>query len=150
MIERSSGAFLHVNLVAHRRIRQRPAYTERTRSEVFQSFLYIARHALRTHGPLIKVSMAMVRAAGLEPARACAQRIFVPAATFIATSFAETGQGRVCGLDYPFTLASRLRRRPSSLYTFPLLGLARDCHFTGFPESGQFYILGFPREHSNV
>ena len=33
---------------------------------------------------------------------------------------------------------------PSSLYTFPLPGLARDCHLTGSPEFGQFCILGFP------
>jgi hypothetical protein len=25
-----------------------------------------------------------------------------------------------------------------------LPGLARDCHFTGFPEFGQFCITGFP------
>ena len=37
----------------------------------------------------------------------------------------------VCGLDYPFI---RLGCSPSSLYTFPLQGLARDYHFTGFPE----------------
>ena len=56
----------------------------------------------------------------------------------------------VCGLDYPFTLApSRFRCCPSSLYTFPeaafaAQGLARGCHFTGFPEFEQFYIAGFP------
>ena len=42
---------------------------------------------------------------------------------------------------------------PSSLYTFPSgtihPGLARDCHFTGFPEFEQFCIAGFPREHSS-
>ncbi len=46
-----------------------------------------------------------------------------------------------------------LRRCPSSLYTFPSgmfhPGLARDCHFTGFPEFEQFCIAGFPREHSS-
>ena len=54
---------------------------------------------------------------------------------------------RVWGLDYPFALANRLRRCPSSLYTFPPdspAGLARDCHLTGFPEFGQFYVPGFP------
>ena len=35
----------------------------------------------------------------------------------------------VCGLDYPIAVAREGRRRvPSSLYTFPLRGLARDCH----------------------
>ena len=33
---------------------------------------------------------------------------------------------------------------PSSLYTFPFPGLARDCHLTGSPEFGQFCIFGFP------
>lgn len=43
-----------------------------------------------------------------------ALRIFVPATAFAAPRM------RVWGLDYPFALApSRLRRRPSSLYTFP-------------------------------
>ncbi len=32
---------------------------------------------------------------------------------------------------------------PSSLYTFPVRGLARDCHLTGFPEFGQFYSPRF-------
>jgi len=39
--------------------------------------------------------------------------------------------------------AARLVSTPS------LAGLARDCHFTGFPEFEQFYILGFPQEHSS-
>src|SRR6266567_5819737 len=33
---------------------------------------------------------------------------------------------------------------PSSLYTFPFRGLARDRHVTGFPEFEQFCIAGFP------
>ena len=33
---------------------------------------------------------------------------------------------------------------PSSLYTFPRGGLARDRHFTGFPEFEQFCTGGFP------
>ncbi len=32
---------------------------------------------------------------------------------------------------------------PSSLYTFPLPGLARDRHLKGFPEFEQFCILNF-------
>jgi hypothetical protein len=50
-----------------------------------------------------------------------------------------------------------LRRCPSSLYTFPkrnlwssASGLARDCHLTGSPEFEQFYIAGFPIEHSSL
>lgn len=42
------------------------------------------------------------------------------------------------------------RRCPSSLYTFPLRGLARDCHFTGFPEFEQFCILDFPRSTQSI
>jgi hypothetical protein len=53
--------------------------------------------------------------------------------------------GTVWGLDYPFTLACGFRCCPSSLYTFPFPGLARDCHLTGFPEFGQFCIFGFPK-----
>jgi len=40
----------------------------------------------------------------------------------------------VRGLDYPIISG---RCCPSSLYTFPLLGLARDCH--------QHYLLRVPR-----
>ena len=50
----------------------------------------------------------------------------------------------------------KFRRCPSSLYTFQAgelnavqPGLARDRHFTGFPEFEQFCIAGFPGEHSS-
>ncbi len=65
---------------------------------------------------------------------------------------------RVCGLDYPFTLsrhkgrdlgAARLVSTPSRPGS-PDPGLARDCHLTGFPEFEQFYIAGFPSEHSSL
>ncbi len=46
----------------------------------------------------------------------------------------------VRGLDYPFTLATGRRCCPSSLYTFPSPGLARDYHFTGFPEFEHFKL----------
>jgi hypothetical protein len=82
----------------------------------------------------------VVRAEGLEPSRAFAQRIFLP-----ATAFAAAPEQGVCGLDYPFTLAIGFRCCPSSLYTFPFKGLARDRHLTGFPEFGQFCIPGFPK-----
>jgi hypothetical protein len=61
-----------------------------------------------------------------------------------------SAQRRICGLDYPFTVAFakhgvRLRCCPSSLYTFsPFGSLARDCHFTGFPDFEQFCTDGFP------
>jgi hypothetical protein len=47
--------------------------------------------------------MQVVRAEGLEPSRAFAQRIFVPAAAFATPAV----RGRVCGLDYPFALSRR-------------------------------------------
>ncbi len=39
----------------------------------------------------------------------------------------------------------RFRCCPSSLYTFLLRGLARDCHLTGFPDFEQFYSRRFRR-----
>jgi hypothetical protein len=45
--------------------------------------------------------------------------------------------------------AARLVSTPSRLALRLLAGLARDCHLKGFPEFGQFYFSGFPREHSN-
>lgn len=44
----------------------------------------------------------MVRAGGLEPPRAKAQRIFLPATTFAAARSAPS----ICGLDYPFAIAA--------------------------------------------
>ena len=89
-------------------------------------------------------SKEMVRAVGIEPTRAKAQRIFIP-----ATAFAATRSG-VCGLDYPFTMlrlgrrvgAARLVSTPSAVLSH--CGLARDRHLTGFPEFEQFCIAGFP------
>lgn len=43
----------------------------------------------------------LVRAVGIEPTRAKAQRIFIP-----TTAFAAARLG-VCGLDYPFTVLRR-------------------------------------------
>ena len=57
------------------------------------------------------------------------------------------------GLSLHHIAGLQVRCCPSSLYTFPAeflrLGLARDCHLTGFPDFEQFYIGGFPREHSS-
>ena len=79
----------------------------------------------------------MVAAPGLEPGRHKTADFHTTIA--FATIFS------VCGLDYPFTIVNMIHFRycPSSLYTFLSLGLARDCHFTGFPEFEQFYILSF-------
>ena len=78
--------------------------------------------------------------------------LFVPATGFPASS-------AVCGLDFLFI--SR-RCYPSSLYTFPMWGLARDCHVKGFPEFEQFsskrrrldrqkvYRVKITRSHSRV
>jgi hypothetical protein len=61
---------------------------------------------------------------------------------------------QVCGLDYPFTLprkvrslgAARLVSTPSRLVSLrDWLGIA----ISGFPEFEQFYIAGFPGEHSS-
>ena len=61
----------------------------------------------------------LVRTAGIEPARDYSQRIFIP----LRLSPPRTIKLRVCGLDYPFTMAFAHRCRPSSLYTFPESGL---------------------------
>ena len=88
----------------------------------------------------------LVRAEGLEPPRAVKLRGF----SYRLRLSPPRRAGRVCGLDYPFTVpgGSGVRCCPSSLYTFPAgrlrPGLARDRHVTGFPEFGQFCIAGFP------
>ncbi len=80
----------------------------------------------------------MVRAAGLEPARGRPRRIFLP----LRLSPPPIG---VCGLDYPFTLAScealgaaRLVSTPSRFRAW--LGIASE----GFPDFEQLYVPGFP------
>jgi hypothetical protein len=88
----------------------------------------------------------LVRAEGLEPPRAVKLRGFSYRLRLSPPQLA----GRVCGLDYPFTVpgvSPEVRCCPSSLYTFPAErvrpGLARDCHVKGFPEFGQFCIARF-------
>ena len=69
-----------------------------------------------------------------------ARRIFIPLR--LSPPLANAS---VRGLDYPFTMPPKgVRCCPSSLYTFPCPGLARDCQLKGFPEFGQFYVAGFP------
>lgn len=70
-----------------------------------------------------------------------ARRIFLPATAFAA---APKGAFGVWTIPSPCSAGAEGRCCPSSLYTFPLPGLARDCHVTGFPEFEQFYIAGFP------
>lgn len=70
-----------------------------------------------------------------------ARRIFLPATAFAA---APKGAFGVWTIPSPCSAGAEGRCCPSSLYTFPLPGLARDCHFTGFPEFEQFYVAGFP------
>ena len=84
----------------------------------------------------------LVRAGGLEPPRAYARRIFLPATAFAAA----LREPRVWSLDYPFTMAAiaavgaaRLVSTPSPAGAW--LGIASE----GFPEFGQFYVQGFPR-----
>ena len=71
--------------------------------------------------------------------------IFIPTTAF-AAAFRRLWSG--LSLHHGF----RFRRSPSSLYTFPIwawlgpnLDLARDCHFTGFPEFDEFYSQRFRR-----
>lgn len=93
----------------------------------------------------------LVRAGGLEPPRAFAQRIFVPSTAFAAAQDASSTARLRSGLSLHRVRdkCRRVRCCPSSLYTFPAgrslrPGLARDCHLTGSPEFGQFYVAGFP------
>ena len=70
-----------------------------------------------------------------------ARRIFLPTTAFAA---APKGAFGVWTIPSPCSAGAEGRCCPSSLYTFPLPGLARDCHVTGFPEFEQFYVAGFP------
>ena len=87
----------------------------------------------------------MVRAEGFEPTQALRPSGFSYHLRLSPPPFG------VCGLDYPFTLprnirglgAARLVSTPSRPDAFRP-GLARDCHFKGFPEFEQFCIAGFP------
>jgi hypothetical protein len=86
----------------------------------------------------------MVRAGGLEPPRGYPQRIFVPATAFAAPATRRCGsQGSWSGLSlHPAPTPDRLRGKPrfrccpSSLYTFPFPGLARDCRREVSPSLG--------------
>jgi hypothetical protein len=82
----------------------------------------------------------LVRAAGLEPAQA-----FLPYgfSYHLRLSPPRIGAFVVWTIPSPWRApvpATHFRRYPSSLYTFPSPGLARDCHLTGSPDFGQFYF----------
>ena len=72
-------------------------------------------------------------------------RPFSPTDFRTTTAFAAAVRRLWSGLSLRRIASGRLRRCPSSLYTFPGRGLARDRHLTGFPEFEQFCIRGFPR-----
>src|SRR5438045_713803 len=88
------------------------------------------------------ISMWVVRAAGLEPARAKPDGF-----SYQLRLSPPSGEPDVCGLDYPFTVpryrrgvgAARLVSTPSRHRAW--LGIPR---VRGFPEFEQFCIAGFP------
>jgi len=81
----------------------------------------------------------LVRAAGLEPAQA-----FLPYGFSYQLRLSPPRRGAFVVWTIPSPwwapLGAHFRRYPSSLYTFPSPGLARDCHLTGSPDFGQFYF----------
>jgi hypothetical protein len=93
----------------------------------------------------------LVRAEGLEPSRGLRpngfsyqRRLSSPCRNRVRGTLRQ-----VRGLDYTFTMAVRpagAARLVSTPSPPGLLrrGLARDRHFTGFPEFEQFCIAGFP------
>jgi len=95
----------------------------------------------------------VVRAEGLEPSRALRSTDFRT-----VHGFRRPGKRKsrprfaVWTIPSPCPRKKGVRCCPSSLYTFPEAGpgLARDCHFTGFPEFGQFCIAGFPASTQGV
>jgi len=84
----------------------------------------------------------MVRAGGLEPPRAMPYGFSYPPR--LSPPLPGRGAFGVWTIPSPFPARAGVRCCPSSLYTFPLPGLARDRHVTGFPEFEQFYVAGFP------
>jgi len=92
-----------------------------------------------------RIQNDLVRAGGLEPPRGYPQRIFVPASAFAAPASREASQGSWSGLSlHPAPAPGRVRASgdpgfrccPSSLYTFPFPGLARDCRREVSPSLG--------------
>ena len=92
----------------------------------------------------------LVRAVGLEPLTDLAvQRIFIPVYGFRRRPpLSQWGLGSGLSLHRAriwlrVSGAARLVSTPSRRERFPP-GLARDRHFTGFPEFEQFCTAGFP------
>jgi hypothetical protein len=69
-----------------------------------------------------------------------------PAFITLQLSLPSLRMRNVRALDFPFIIPTRswVRCSPSSLYTFPFRDLARDCHFTGFPDFDECSPKGFP------
>ncbi len=95
-----------------------------------------------------------MRAEGLEPSQAFWPNGFSYLYGFRRLGPAFEELGRVCGLDYPFTVSRNdpgLRCCPSSLYTFPAefrrawLGIA----MLRFPRLWAVLHRRFPGEHSS-
>jgi len=101
---------------------------------------------------------AEMRAEGLEPSRAVKPNGFSyllrlsPPRPDKWSARKSLGPGLSLHPSYQVSCqavgAARLVSTPSRPESFRL-GLARDCHFTGFPEFEQFCIAGFPDEHSS-
>ena len=90
--------------------------------------------------PARRTVRELARAEGLEPSRACAQRIFLPPAAFAVAAWRLWS-----GLSlHPRRSVARLVSTPSHRDRSIHPGLARDCHLTGFPDFEQFSIAGFP------
>ena len=85
-----------------------------------------------------------MRAEGLEPSRAFAQRIFVPSTAFAAPAVLQGLRSGLSLRHVPAPLpdlgAARLVSTPSRPLLRAWLGIA----FEGFPEFGQFCTAGFP------
>jgi len=51
----------------------------------------------------------------------------------------------VCALDFLFIIPTKVGLDAHRKVSTPSLsGLARDCHFTGFPDFDEFSLKGFP------
>jgi hypothetical protein len=89
----------------------------------------------RRTDPICPRTVGVVRAEGLEPSRAEAQRIFLPSTAFVART--QRFEARASGLRSGLSLhrspeKPRLRCCPSSLYTF-LVGLLHAATKSSIP-----------------
>jgi hypothetical protein len=115
------------------------------------------RHGVRlVAGPRDREKV-MVRAEGVEPSRAEAQRIFIPSTAFAART--RHSEAHASGLRSGLSLHrlpkkfSGLRCCPSSLYTFPAgtfpAGLGSGLPCDRFPRIWAVLHRRFPDEHSS-